>query len=270
MTAKHLSGLLDKDLEDNEQYREVIHLLRDRVVHPGARLDDLLAFLHTEVLARSTADASALASTTTAIKILLVEAAARQLGKDWTSETASFIDVTIGAARFQDIAQTLSTEASAQTMDCRGPFAAILLPEGEQHSLMCYLTGALFQTMGWQQAVVAHESFRQPGVAGTVAKADVICVGWSNVRLKSNLEHLIADVRLQFPSATPPMIAGGVAALDSVAFLVEMGIDCICDSAYSAVKISENLHSLEKTIPIAAPVGSSADRIISRIDRQPR
>jgi hypothetical protein len=268
VTAEQLSGLLDTGLERNVRYRTVIAGMRDRVLVPGARLPDLLAYLDQEVLSRIAADGSFPSLSPTAVKILLIEAVARQLGRDWARDAASFIDVTIASARLQSIAQALASEATRAAANRRAPFAAIVLPRDEQHSLMAYLTGALFQTLGWQQQVVLHETFARPETARAVAQADVVCIGWSSIVLKPAVEQLIADIKLNTEKEFLPMIAGGVAALDSVDFLVERGIDCICDSAYSAVKISENFYNLEKINHFAAPKGGRADRKRSRTDRQ--
>jgi len=268
MTAEQLSGLPDTGLESNIRYRDVISGVRERVLLPGARLQDLLAYLHHEVMSRFTAEETFPPLTSAAVKVLLLEAVARQLGKDWTCDAASFIDVTIASARLQAMAQALTNDAARDVPKTRAPFAAIMLPREEQHSLMAYLTGALFQTFGWQQQVVPHESFADPETAGRVARADVVCIGWSSIRLKPEAERLIADVKLNTEKEILPVIAGGVAALDSVEFLVEMGIDCICDSAYSAVKIAENFYNLEKINHFAAPKGGRADIRKSRIDRQ--
>lgn len=268
MTAEQLSGLPETGLEGDARYRDVIAGMRERIVAPTARLPDLTSYLHREVLSRSASIDSLPTRTGTAVKVLLLEAVARQLGKDWTCDAASFIDVTIASARLQSIAQALTGEAARDAVNLRAPFAAIVLPRDEQHSLMSYLAGALFQAFGWQQQVILHESFASADVAGTLARADVVCIGWSSMQLKPNVARLISDIRLHSPERTPPMIAGGVAALDFVEFLVEMGVDCICDSAFSAVKISESFYNLEKINHFAAPEGGHAVTGSSRIDRQ--
>ncbi|GAB4511642.1 MAG: hypothetical protein Tsb0019_07360 [Roseibium sp.] len=268
MTAAQLSGLLDTGLESDVRYRNVIAGMCEQVLAPGVRLQDLLTYLQREVQSRYADDESTPAPPPVALKVLLLEAVARQLGKDWTCDAASFIDVTIASARLQSMAQALTKEAARDTASTRAPFVAILLPRDEQHSLMSYLTGALFQTLGWQQQVVLQESLAQPEIARTVTRADVVCIGWSSTRLKPNVARLISDIRLFSGNGTPRMIAGGVAALDFVEFLVEMGVDCICDSAFSAVKISESFYNLEKINRFAVPEGGHAERQTSRTDRQ--
>lgn len=270
MTAEQLTGLLDANLEEDSRYKGVISAFRDRVLEPGVRLDELLGFLDGQIPARFQVVAQKPAATPTSAKILFVEAVARKLGRDWADDCASFVDVSIASARLQEVAQALTFEASRRHIGVRAPFAVIILPRGERHSLMSHLTGALFQTLGWQQQVLPQEALRQRTIAAKVACADVICIGWSNMRLKSHVRQLIADIRLISRGRNQPIIAGGAAALDFVDFLVEMGIDCICDSAYSAVKISESFYDLEKINPVAMPEAGGTDKRTHRIDRQSR
>lgn len=268
MTAEHLSGLLDTGLEGNVRYVSAIASMRDRVLASGSRLYDLLDDLHREVPARFSKDEQIPAPSPTAVKIMLLEAVARQLGRDWAADCASFVDVTIASTRLQDAAMALAVEAGGDTVTTGAPFAALVLPRHEQHTLMSHLTGALFQTLGWQQQVVPHESLIRADVSRMVARADVICIGWSNMRLKPNVKRLISEIKSHCGHRTPLMIAGGAAALDSVEYLVELGINCICDSAYSAVNIAENFYNLKKINRFSKLEGSAIKRRMSRIDRQ--
>ncbi|WP_420333177.1 cobalamin-binding protein [Roseibium sp.] len=236
MTAEQLSVDLDTGLEHHARYERAITGLHRLILAPGNRLDQLLSCLENTLPANSPPS----------VKVLVVEAVARKLGREWSQDTSSFIDVTIASARLQDLAQALSIEAADRSTKHPAPFAAILLPKDEQHSLMAHLTGAFFQAFGWHHQVLSHDQPARPEFAGVVGRADAICIGWSNTRLRSQVRQLVDDIRLYASDKNQPMIAGGVASLESVEFLVEMGIDCICDTAYSAVKIADNFNNLEK------------------------
>lgn len=236
MTAEQLSVDLDTGLENHPRYEDGIAGLHRLILEPGTRLDQLLSCLENALPANSPP----------ALKVLAVEAVARQLGREWSDDTSSFIDVTIASTRLQDLAQALAMEAADRISAHPVPFAAILLPRDEQHSLMAHLTGAFFQAFGWQHQVLTHDQPSRQEFAGVVGRADAICIGWSNTRLRPQVRKLVDDIRLYAPDGNQSLIAGGVAALESVEFLVEMGIDCICDTAYSAVKIADNFNNLEK------------------------
>lgn len=267
MAAEQLSGLLDAGLETDIRYKSVIAEMYERILAPDARIQDHLAFLDEEVRSRFKSNGNPAALPPTAMKVMLLEAVARELGKNWSCDAASFIDVTIASARLQAIAQALTTEAARDRSGSKAPFAVIFLPVDEQHSLMSYLTGALFQALGWQQQVVPHESLSEFEFAKVVTQADVVCIAWSTAYLKSNAIQLINDIKLYSSQKTLPIIAGGAATLDFIDPLVEMGVDCICDSALSAVKIAESFYNLEKINHFAAQEGRDAKRRKSSIDR---
>lgn len=260
MTAEQLSIDLDTGLENHPRYEPAIAGLHRLVVQSGTRLDQLLSCLENALPANSPSP----------VKVLVVEALARRLGREWSEDTSSFIDVTIASARLQDLAQALSIEAADRSSVYPGPFAAILLPKGEQHSLMAYLTGAFFQAFGWQHQVLSHDQATRSEFADIVSRADAVCIGWSNMRLRPEVGQLIDDLKLSKSRENQPLIAGGIAALDSIDYLVEMGIDCVCDTAYSAVKIADNFNNLEK-INFASPsVRSGQVNNTKRIDRRIR
>lgn len=256
MTAEQLSIDMDTGLENHPRYDAAISGLRHLVLQSGTRLDHLLSCLQNALPANSPGP----------VKVLIVEAVARRLGREWSKDASSFVDVTIASARLQDLAQALATESAHRSSAHPGPFAAILLPKDEQHSLMAHLTGAFFQAFGWQHQVLSHDQATRSEFAGVVGRADAVCVGWSNMRLRPEVQQLIYDIGLNAPSGNQPLIAGGIAALDSIDLLVEMGIDCVCDTAYSAVKIADNFNNLEKMNFGTPPVRSGQNDQAKRID----
>ncbi len=270
MTAEQLSGLLDDNLEADLRYTGLIGEFQGRVSDPRTPIQELLDFLARRVPTRRPSEAQTPNSLRTAEKVLFIEAVARQLGKRWTDDSASFIDVSIACARLQDIAQALTMEASRQHLAGDAPFAAIVVPRGEQHTLMSHLIGALFQTIGWHQEVLLQETLDTEIFARRLGRADVVCIGWSNMRLQPDISHLIREVRLCSKDKTPPIIAGGVAALDFVDFLTDLGIACLCDSAYSAVSISQNYYSRNKSAGFGTPRHDGSENVIPRFDRPRR
>jgi methanogenic corrinoid protein MtbC1 len=267
MTAEQLAGLLDAHLEDDLRYSGLISKFYEQVSDPRTPLQDLLGFLALKIPTRLPSEIQTPGSLRTAEKVVFIEAVARHLGKRWTEDDASFIDISIACARLQDVAQALTMEASRRRLSGDAPFAAIVLPRGEQHSLMSYLTGALFQATGWHQMVLSQDSLRRDEFAQHLSRADVVCVGWSNMRLESSVRQLASEIRLHSRGKNIPIIAGGVAALDFVDFLMELGIDCLCDSAYSAISISHNYHNRDKSIRFGALRQYGSENVFPRFDR---
>lgn len=256
MTAEKLSTRYDRGLEHDRLYERALAEFRILVLHPRTRMASLRAFLDHE-LPRGRPYY---------VKVLFLETVARLLGREWVSDDCDFIDVTIGTSRLQALAISLSLDLREADRNRNAPAALIMTPSGEQHTLMPHLIGLLFDSLGWTSEVLEPSALRTPTFARAVEEADVACIGWSNIRLAIEFKTLIQDVRKLRPGPRLPLIVGGAAALDSVDFLVGLGIDCICDSVYSAVKICESYYELERISQQASAAGRTAVVTPSGID----
>jgi hypothetical protein len=236
MTAEKLSARYDVGLEHDRLYEKAIAEFRFLVVDPRTRLTSLLTFID-EQLPRGRPDY---------VKVLFLEAVARLLGKEWTQDTCDFIDVTIGTARLQELVQSLALAYRDGNGDMSAPHALILTPKGEQHTLMPHMIGLLFDTLGWSRRVLEPSEYESRSFHQSLDRADVVCIGWSNIRLADEFETLVHAIRHQRPDRRLPLIVGGAGALNSIDLLVGLGIDCICDSVYSAVKICQNYCELQR------------------------
>lgn len=235
MTAERLASRFDLGLEHDSRYGTALERFRALVLRPGIGRSVLLDFLRDEL---PTGEPDF-------VKILFLEAIARQLGRNWSRDDCGFIDVTIGTARLQHVIKQLSFEFRAMQSNANAPLVALLTPFGEQHTLMMHLLGLLFDAMGWSSHILDGNDMKGPQLRAVVEQADMICIGWSNQRLKGEFHDLVATIRLQRPEPRLPIVVGGAAALDSIDFLVSLGIDCICDSVYSASRICERFYELE-------------------------
>lgn len=256
MTAERLSARYDVGMEHDRLYEKALAEFRFLVVDPRTRMASLLAYLE-EQLPRGRPDY---------VKVLFLEAVARLLGKEWTSDTCDFIDVTIGTARLQEIVQCLSRPYRDGDSDISAPHALILTPAGEQHTLMPHMIGLLFDTLGWSRRILEPSEHKGRNFAPSVDRADVACIGWSNIRLAGEFERLVHDIRRQRQDRQLPLIVGGAGALNSIDLLVGLGIDCICDSVYSAVKICQNYCELQRIGQQSREAGGTALVTPSGID----
>ncbi len=256
MTAEKLSARYDVGLEHDRLYEKALAEFRFLVVNPRTRLASLLTYME-EQLPRGRPDY---------VKVLFLEAVARLLGKEWTEDTCDFIDVTIGTARLQELVQSLALAYRDGSDDVSAPHALILTPKGEQHTLMPHMIGLLFDTLGWSRRVLEPSEHTTYRFAPAVNRADVICIGWSNIRLATEFETLVHDIRRHRQDQRLPLIVGGAGALNSIDLLVGLGIDCICDSVYSAVKICQNYCELERIGQQSREAGRTAIVTPSGID----
>ena len=256
MTAEKLSTRYDRGLEHDRLYDKALADFRVLVLDPRTRLASLRAFLEHELpLGRPYF-----------VKVLFLETIARLLGQEWVADDCDFIDVTIGTSRLQAMAVSMSLDLREAERNVNAPGALILTPVGEQHTLMPHLIGLLFESLGWASQVLEPEASTHPALERAVEAADIACIGWSNIRLATEFKTLVQNVRELRQGPRLPLVVGGAAALDSVDFLVGLGIDCICDSVYSAVKICESYYELERISQQARAAGRTAVVTHSGID----
>lgn len=256
MTAEKLSTRYDRGLEHDRLYEKALAEFRVLVLDPRTRLASLRAFLEHELPP----------GRPYYVKVLFLETIARLLGKQWVSDDCDFIDVTIGSARLQELAIALSADLQELSLSPDAPTALILTPFGEQHTLVPHLIGLLFTSLGWSSKVLEPSATRTGALARALEDADIVCIGWSNVRLANEFKRLVQDVRRLRKEPRLPLVVGGAAALESVDFLVGLGIDCICDSVYSAVKICDSYYELERISRQARAAGGTAVVTPSGID----
>lgn len=256
MTADKLSTRYDRGLEHDRLYETALSDFRVMVLDSRTRLASLRAFLEHELPP----------GRPPYVKVLFLETIARLLGKQWVSDDCDFVDVTIGTARLQELAICLSTEMQELSIRADTPTALILTPFGEQHTLVPHLIGLLFASLAWSSQVLEPSATKTAALARGVEAADIVCIGWSNVRLANEFKSLVSDLRKLRKEPRLPLVVGGAAALDSVDFLVGLGIDCICDSVYSAVKICDSYYELERISQQARAAGRTAVVTPSGID----
>lgn len=235
MIADNLAGRFHVGLEHDRVYQPLLARFRELLLAPATRLGALRRFLLDDLPA----------GRPDFFKILFLESLARQLGREWMNDECDFIDVTVGSARLQELILALGQDYRQSGLHQETPMAAIMVPFGEQHTLMPTLLGVLFDTLGWAREIIAPDRRFGPGFTETVTHADVACIGWSNSRLTQEVSAMVHNIRQLHPHKKLPIIVGGVAALQAVDFLVDIGVDCICDSVYSAARICQNFHELQ-------------------------
>jgi methanogenic corrinoid protein MtbC1 len=235
MTAEKLAARYEMGLEHDRRYDAALAAFCAQVVRPGVRVSALLDILRNEI----PADQPEI------VKVLFIEAVARQLGRQWIDGDCGFVDVTIGTARLQEIIRLLSFGLRSQQPRGWVPFVVLLTPFGEQHTLAQHILGLLFDAMGWANQILEGNALKGEDLRSAIKRADIICIGWSNQRLKTEFQEIVTTIRSLETGSRTPIVAGGPAALDSVDFLVGLGIDCICDSVYAASRICEKFHELE-------------------------
>jgi len=248
MTAKRLAPRYEIGLEHDRSYEAALSAFCALVVRPGVRVSVLRDFLRHELPADKP----------DMVEIVFIETVARQLGRKWMSGDCDFIAVTIGTARLQDVIKLLSFEYRSLQSSDLGPSVVLLTPLGEQHTLMQHLLGLVFEAMGWSSQIFEGKDLKSPRLRVAIDQADIVCIGWSNQRLKGEFRDLVKMIRSGRRESRLPLVVGGVAALNAVEFLVSLGIDCICDSVYAASRICESYYELDRVSHTSKMAGRRA------------
>ncbi|MBA91068.1 MAG: cobalamin-binding protein [Phyllobacteriaceae bacterium] len=237
MTAARLSDAREPRIDNDRLFARPLADFQALVLAAGTRLADLKAFLETELPPGRPAY----------LKVLFLEAMVRRLGVQWTRDDCDFIDVTIGTARLQQLIHALSADFQRSQGRPHPPRALIVTPPSEQHTLMTHLLGLLFESLGWSRRIAGENETAPQRLAAEIRAADVICVSWASERLRDEVAALVRLVRLNQNARHIPVVFGGKAALDAVDFLVGLGVDCVCDSVYSAASICEHYVLLHRS-----------------------
>ncbi|MFP1633815.1 B12-binding domain-containing protein [Zhengella sp. ZM62] len=237
MTAARLSDTREPRIDNDRLFAKPLADFQALVLARGTRLADLKAFLETELPPGRPAY----------LKVLFLEAMVRRLGVQWTRDDCDFIDVTIGTARMQQLIHALSAEFQRSQGRLHPPRALIVTTPSEQHTLMTHLLGLLFESLGWSRRISGENEAAPQRLATEIRAADVVCVSWASERLRDEVAALVRLVRLNQNARHIPIVFGGKAALDGVDFLVGLGVDCVCDSVYSAASICEHYVLLHRS-----------------------
>lgn len=144
-----------------------------------------------------------------------VPEAARRLGEMWISDSASFVDVTLGASRLQALFRAAG-DAGGGTMRGRsiplGQEILMVIPAFEQHSLGAFVAADTFRRHGvWVRMAIGMEAAE---LVALLCESRFSAVGLSLSTWKSveKAAELIEHLRRYAGSLSPIMVGGRVVA----------------------------------------------------------
>ncbi|MEQ9261080.1 MAG: cobalamin-dependent protein [Roseovarius sp.] len=156
-----------------------------------------------------------------------IPAAARLLGELWVDDKASFVDVTVGAARLQALFRTQNQAGSGRALDRAIPLGKSVLmvvPEFEQHSLGAFVAADEMRRKGlWVHMGIGLD---QRELAELIGGTRFSMIGlslatWKSVEMVAEIvNYLRAELE-----AVPPLVVGGVAVEDKKKVVEESGVD---------------------------------------------
>ncbi len=144
-----------------------------------------------------------------------VTTAARKLGEGWVDDILTFSEVTIGAARLQEIARSLgdSDMRSSVTVPL-GHRILLVIPPEEDHSLGAFVAANQFRRYGlWVHLAIGQSADE---VAETIAAQEFEMIGISGAGRRSLelVRHLVTTVKQRCPNRAPVVVGGNMCNLE--------------------------------------------------------
>ena len=167
-----------------------------------------------------------------------VPAAARRLGEMWISDTASFVDVTLGASRLQALFRSAGDARGLPMLDRSIPLGQemlMVIPEFEQHSLGAFVAADTFRRHGvWVRMAIGMEA---PELVELLRASRFSALGLSLATRKSveQAEELIEYLRINV-SPLPPVIVGGRIVAEDAGTMRRCGADHAVRSVREAIE----------------------------------
>ena len=145
-----------------------------------------------------------------------VTLAARKLGEAWVDDRLSFSEVTIGAARLQEIVRSLGhTDAGGSVTVPLGHRILLVIPPEEDHTLGAFVAANQFRRYGLWVHLAIGQSYDE--VAETVAAQDFEMIGISGAgrRALESVRNLVSTVKQRCPHCAPVVVGGNLCNLDN-------------------------------------------------------
>jgi methylmalonyl-CoA mutase cobalamin-binding subunit len=144
-----------------------------------------------------------------------VALAARKLGEAWVDDSLSFSQVTIGAARLQEMVRSFGhIESAASVTIPLGHRILLVIPPEENHTLGAFVAANQFRRYGlWVHLAIGQSPDE---VADTVATQNFEMIGISGAgrRALDSVQKLVSTVKQRCPNCAPVVVGGNMCNLD--------------------------------------------------------
>ena len=172
----------------------------------------------------------------------LLAPAAQELGEMWTSDTASFADVTIGTGRLMQLMRSLVPEAEAGDVPIRDGRRALLVPApGEQHTFGIAMVMQFFEQDGWEVVGDVDVTRLDPPAAVSKQWFDVVGFSIGHAARLENLAIMIDRVRHESLNRSIGVLVGGPALADRADLVESVGADDTAVDGRQAPQVADRL-----------------------------
>ncbi|MEQ7874381.1 cobalamin-dependent protein [Sphingomonas sp. ASV193] len=172
----------------------------------------------------------------------LLAPSARELGRMWEEDECSFVDVTMGLWRLQQVMRELAWRAPPATGASNdGPSALFSTLPGEQHSFGTLMIGEVFTRGGWRSEVLIEPTRHDLLAAVGSQPFDLVGLTVSRDCPSGELRKLVSAIRgVSHNGQVKIMIGGRLVNLDP-SLADECGADGTAPDAYSALAFADRL-----------------------------
>jgi methanogenic corrinoid protein MtbC1 len=176
-----------------------------------------------------------------AIFMDLIAPAARLLGDYWLDDRASFMDVTVGLGKLQQVVRSLGYNPSQGYGDCTQSRSILLAScPGEQHTLGLFLIEELFSRSGWR--CCTEPSAEEVDLEDIVASQwfDVIGLTLSSEDGCEATTSFIKGLKLASLNRSVFVIIGGLALVENPQLAAIVGADATASNGAEALNVIDN------------------------------
>lgn len=144
-----------------------------------------------------------------------VTLAARKLGEAWVDDILTFSEVTIGAARLQEIVRSLGhTDLGTSVTVPLGHRILLVIPPEEDHSLGAFVAANQFRRYGlWVHLAIGQTADE---VAETITAQDFEMIGISGAGRRSleSVRRLVTTLKQRCRNLAPVVVGGNLCNLE--------------------------------------------------------
>ncbi|MEL6233351.1 MAG: cobalamin B12-binding domain-containing protein [Pseudomonadota bacterium] len=257
-------------LERNDVRQLAAHVLSVLATEAKSSLDDLQerslkefcdALIHPDDRRRYDVIGGMVAAGVTTEEILerFVPNAARRLGEHWVDDTLSFAEVSVGAARLQEVVRAFGNPYEKPgALVPLGRSVLMIVPDFEKHTLGPFLAASQFRRYGlWVQMAIG---LTQDEIVDQVAESrfSMIGISCSNRRGIEGVARLVDGV--QTNSAFPaPVVVGGNVVMQEQELKALTGADLVTIHPREALDFCQ-LAPPSKAAALDEPSGILTDR----------
>lgn len=158
---------------------------------------------------------------------LYIPEVARRLGQGWHEDTATFAEVSIGAARLQAILRDIAAVWSADEHGARdGPTVLVLMPPGEQHTLGAMVAVARLRRMGVSVCLRIGPGISELRELFARRSFDAVLLSVATTDKLEVCRKLVKTLK-DFSGNTVPVAVGGAVLLQNEDELLCLGADIV-------------------------------------------